>query len=96
MVVPPALPAWAEDGFWTSEGGYQTGTAVRVATVSIPPRFVIENFGQVSTASSGSSTSIDLGKPPPSEGAIQSVYRITSYAATPNGGEVILQSLYRR
>lgn len=97
MMEPPAQPAWAADDFWNTAGGYQTGTAVPVSeSVSIAPLFVIENFGQVTTVSSGGGGSIDLGKPPPSAGATQGVYRITSYAATPNGGEVVLQSLYRR
>lgn len=97
MVAPPAQPAWAANGFWTTAGGYQTGTAVRLnETLLISPRFVIENFGRVTTIASGGSAGIDMGKPPPAGGTTQGVYRITSYASTPNGGEVVLQSLYRR
>ncbi|KRA51807.1 PilX N-terminal domain-containing pilus assembly protein [Pseudoxanthomonas sp. Root630] len=97
MVAPPAEPAWSGTSFWSTAGGYQTGTALSVSeSATVAPRFVIENFGQVTTASSGASGSIDLGKPPPSAGTTQTVYRITSYATTPTGGEVILQSLYRR
>ncbi|MFT3669121.1 MAG: PilX N-terminal domain-containing pilus assembly protein [Pseudoxanthomonas sp.] len=97
MVAPPAEPAWAANRFWATAGGYQAGTPVSVSSsATVTPRFVIENFGQVTTVSSGASGSIDLSKPPPSAGATQTVYRITSYATTPTGGEVILQSLYRR
>lgn len=96
MMAAPATPAWMATGFWTTGAGFQTGTAVSVGSVSVSPRFVIENFGQVTTASSGAGVGIDMGKPPPSAGATQSVFRITSYASTPNGAEVVLQSLYRR
>ncbi len=97
MVEPPSEPAWAADRFWATAGGYQTGAPVSVSdSVTISPRFVIEDFGRVTTAASGASGSIDLSKPAPSAGATQAVYRITSYATTPTGGEVILQSLYRR
>ena len=97
MIAPPAQPAWAANGFWTTSGGYETGTAVPVSdTVSVSPRFVIENFGQATNIATGGGSSIDLGKPPPTTGATQGVYRITSYAIAPNGAEVILQSLYRR
>lgn len=96
MMAPPAAPAWEASGFWTGGSGFQTGTAVPVGSVSVRPRFVIENFGQVTTASAGAGTGIDMGKPPPSAAATQSVFRITSYASTPNGAEVVLQSLYRR
>lgn len=94
MVAPPAEPAWAADGFWASGGGYQAGTAVAVGQTNITPRFVIENFGQSSTGS-GTSSCIDVSKPC-IESSVQNVYRIISYATTPNGVEVILQTLYRR
>lgn len=97
MIAPPEQPAWTADGFWTTAGGYQTGTAVPVSdSVSVSPRFVIENFGQVTNIATGAGASVDMGKPPPTAGATQGVYRITSYAAAPNGAEVVLQSLYRR
>ncbi|MBO9718324.1 MAG: pilus assembly protein [Pseudoxanthomonas sp.] len=94
MVDPPAAPAWAASGFWASGGGFQSGDAVSIGATSIRPRFVIEDFGQAATAS-GSSSCIDMSKPC-LETSTQNVYRITSYAATPNGAEVILQTLYRR
>lgn len=88
--------SWDVAGFWANgNAGYQTGTAVSIGNVSIAPRFVIENYGRTSVTGSGTSTCIDLSKPCFS-GVSQSVYRITSYAATPNGAEVILQSIYRR
>lgn len=87
--------SWDTAGFWSNGGtGYQTGTAVDIGGGnSISPRFVIENFGKSSVA--GTTSCIDLSKPCFS-GVSQNVYRITSYAAAPNGAEVILQSLYRR
>ena len=89
--------SWDVAGFWSDGGGgYQTGTAVKISEdMSISPKFVIENFGTSAVTGSGTSSCIDLSKPCFS-GVSQSVYRITSYAATPNGAEVILQSLYRR
>lgn len=85
------------DGFWDDgRTGYQTGNAVAVGdNVSISPRFVIEDFGKSAVTGSGTTSCIDLSKPCLT-GAAQNVYRITSYAATPNGAEVILQSIYRR
>ena len=89
--------SWDTAGFWSNGGtGYQTGTAVDIGGGnSISPRFVIENFGKSSVTGSGASSCVDLSKPCFS-GVSQNVYRITSYAATPNGAEVILQSIYRR
>lgn len=95
MVAPPATPAWAANNFWTSGNGFENGTAVPIGGgESITPRFVIEDFG-TTTNGVGASNCIDASKPC-IETSVQSVYRITSYAATPNGAEVILQSLYRR
>ena len=82
----------ADTGFWTS-GGYQTGSAVSIGSSSISPKFIIEDFGKTSISPVGNC--IDLSKPC-MQSASQRVYRITSYAATPTGAEVILQSLYRR
>lgn len=96
MMAPPADPAWTADDFWTSGTGFQEGTAVSVGSVSIKPLFVIEDFGETTNAASGSGGGIDMAKKPPDAGATQHVYRITSHAATPNGVEVELQSLYRR
>ncbi|GAA5005875.1 hypothetical protein FNZ56_05735 [Pseudoluteimonas lycopersici] len=98
MVVPPALPAWEADGFWTGSSGYKDGDPVSMGGDQEPitPQFVIEDFGVTTNAAGGSGGSVDIGKPPPESGATQNVYRITSHAATPNGVEVVLQSLYRR
>lgn len=89
--------SWDVAGFWGDGGaGYQTGTAVEIGGGrSISPRFVIENFGRTSVGGA-SSTCIDLSQNFCATGAVQNVYRITSYAAAPNGAEVILQSIYRR
>jgi len=96
MVVPPSDPAWAATGFWTSGAGFQTGAAVSIGTNSISPRFVIEDFGTTTNAAGGGGGGIDMAKKPPDTGTMQHVYRVTSYAATPNGVEVQLQSLYRK
>ncbi|AXK71487.1 hypothetical protein DWG18_03710 [Lysobacter sp. TY2-98] len=91
---PPAEPAWAAAGFWDdSATGYQNGNAVAVGSTTITPRFVIEDFG--TTSSGGGAPCPDLSKPC-IENTVQRVFRVTSYAKTPNGAEVILQSLYRR
>lgn len=88
--------SWNVAGFWKDGNtGYQSGAAVPVGQTSIVPKFVIENFGRTTVTGSGSSMCVDLSKPC-FAGAAQSVYRITSYAAAPNGAEVILQSIYRR
>lgn len=91
---PAAEPAWAASGFWKS-GQAQTGTAVTTPDgASISPQFVIEDFG-TSVTGGGASDCVDVSKVCIST-AEQSVYRITSYATTLSGAEVIVQSLYRR
>lgn len=91
---------WESDGdFWDDgEAGYQTGAEVPIGKtslgeISLRPRFIIEDFGTTSVL--GATSCIDLSKPCINSTS-QSVYRITSYAKTPNGAEVVLQSLYRR
>lgn len=93
MPNPTANAPWAASGFWSS-GGFREGAEVKTANGNIRPRFVIENFG-TSVNGGGASDCIDVSKPciPTTE---QSVFRITSYAATATGAEVIVQSLYRR
>ncbi|WP_133478302.1 pilus assembly PilX family protein [Cognatilysobacter segetis] len=97
MVLPPAVPAWTADGFWNDgQTGFQEGAAVPVGPISVKPKFVIENFGTTTSGVGGGSECVDMSKPCIGV-ASQSVYRITAYAAMPNGdGEVIVQSLYRR
>lgn len=82
----------AQSNFWTS-GGFQTGSAISTGSTSITPKFIIEDFGKTSVSPGGAC--IDMSKPC-MQSSSQNVYRITSYAATPTGVEVILQSLYRR
>ncbi|MFC3717081.1 PilX N-terminal domain-containing pilus assembly protein [Luteimonas soli] len=85
----------SNNDFWDDgEGGYQTGTAISIGNSSLNPRFIIEDYGTTSVLGATSSC-IDMSKPCIS-GTSQNVYRITSYARTPNGAEVILQSLYKR
>lgn len=94
---PDEEPAWAASDFWDNGSGqYQTGKAVMSydGEVSIEPRFVIEDFG-TSVTGGGASDCIDVSKPCISTSE-QSVYRITSRAATAAGAEVVVQSLYRR
>jgi type IV pilus assembly protein PilX len=87
---------WESDGdFWDDgEAGYETGTQVSIGETSLRPRFIIEDFGKTSVLGATSSC-IDMSKPCINSTS-QNVYRITSYAKTPNGAEVVLQSLYRR
>jgi type IV pilus assembly protein PilX len=94
MPMPDAEPAWAEAGFWEDGGQFQEGTPVGSGSAVLTPRFVIEDFG-TSVNGGGASDCIDVSKPCITT-AEQSVYRITAYAATPNGGEVVVQSMYRR
>ncbi|MBS0225707.1 MAG: hypothetical protein JSS25_05125 [Proteobacteria bacterium] len=78
--------------FFTGSNGYRTGTPVQTSFGSITPKYIIEDFGQ---ANGSNSQPVDqLKASPPS--LIQNVFRITSYASTPSGVEVILQSQYRR
>lgn len=93
MTVPGSAPAWEADSFWGSDK-VQVGEAVGKGDMAITPRFVIENFG-TSVNGDGVSDNIDMSKAVPTT-TEQSVYRITAYAATPSGAEVILQSLYHR
>ncbi|KRG62679.1 hypothetical protein ABB26_15465 [Stenotrophomonas humi] len=97
MPKPDAEPVWAAKDFWANGGSqYQTGAQVKSydGEVAISPRFVIEDFG-TSVSGGGASDCVDVSKACIST-AEQSVYRITAYAATPSGAEVIVQSLYRR
>ena len=91
--LPNADAPWAAASFWVS-GQFRQGSAVSTVNGSITPRFVIENFG-TSVNGGGASDCIDLSKPCIATSE-QSVFRITSYAATATGAEVIVQSLYRR
>lgn len=95
MPDPTADAPWAASNFWSgSSGQFRVGSAVTTANGSITPRYVIEDFG-TSVNGGGASDCIDASKAciPTTE---QSVFRITSYAATATGAEVIVQSLYRR
>lgn len=84
----------SNDDFWDDgKAGYETGTGVSIGDTSLNPRFIIEDFGTTSVL--GATSCIDMSKPCISSTS-QNMYRITSFAKTPNGAEVILQSLYRR
>lgn len=78
--------------FWKT-GAFATGAAVSIGSGQITPKFIVEDFGRTSVL--GPSTCVDMSKACISTTS-QDVYRITSYAATPTGAEVILQSIYRR
>src|SRR3546814_7908483 len=84
------VSGWETDGdFWDDgEAGYQTGTGVAIGDASLSPRFIIEAYG-TSSVLGDTSSCIDLSKPCIS-GTSQNVNRITSYARTANGAEVIL------
>lgn len=89
--------AWdTNNDFWNDgQAGYETGTEVSIGEeTKLRPRYIIEDFGKTS-ALGATSSCIDMSKPCINSTS-QNVYRITSYAKTPNGAEVVLQSLYRR
>lgn len=88
---PSVDPPWMASDFWTSSGNYLEATPVVSGDVSITPRYVIEDFGVVQNQSGS-----DCLDPPCIETAQQNVFRITAYAAAPNGAEVTVQSIYRR
>ena len=94
---PAVAPVWDNPSFWTNttNPGYRQGTALGSGATAIRPRFVIEDYG-MSTGGAAASNSIDGSKEPVETQPDQAVYRITSYASTPNGGQVMLQSLYRK
>lgn len=94
MPLPDAEPVWAAAGFWNDGSQYREGTPVGKGDAALTPRFVIEDFG-TSVNGGGASDCIDVSKPCITT-TEQSVFRITAYAATPNGGEVVVQSMYRR
>lgn len=83
---------WEAEGFWAGDGP-QSGDPVKSGDITMTPRFVIEYFGV--SRNDGSGPPPDMSKPP-IEGPEQKIYRITSYAVTPNGVETVVQSLYRR
>ncbi len=95
--LPAATPPWENTSFWTNTTtpGYRQGTAMGSGALSIRPRFVIEDYG-MSTGGAAASESVDGSKEPVETPPDQAVFRITSYASTPNGAQVMLQSLYRR
>ena len=80
--------------FWTSGAGFQSGSAVQAGQHAITPRFIIEDYGRA--APGDAAAHVDMSKPPPVASSNQRLYRVTAYAAAPNGVEVVLQSLYQR
>ena len=93
LPVAGAAPIWEASGFWSS-GNVRDGAPVGTGDLAITPRFIIEEFG-TSVNGGGVSDSIDMSKAVPTT-TEQGVYRITAYAATANGAEVVVQSLYHR
>lgn len=93
-----ATPPWEVNGFWTntSSPGYRQGTALGSGPTAIRPRYVIEDYGMSTGGAAAGGQSIDASKEAVESPPDQAVYRITSYASTPSGAEVVLQSLYRR
>lgn len=91
---PATAPPWEAAGFWDNAAASIQGTPVSANGLNLSPRFVIEDFG-TTVNGGGASNCVDLSK-----GCIetteQSLFRVTSRATTPTGGEVIVQSLYRR
>lgn len=96
--VATATPPWEPASFWTntSSPGYQQGTALGSGPTAIRPRFVIEDYGMSTGGAAAGAQSVDGSKEPVESPPDQAVFRITSFASTPNGAQVMLQSLYRR
>lgn len=91
-----------DSSFWAGNNGYRTGTAIGSGVSAIAPKFVIEDNGSAAATSStpgNASGPIGCNRGGNCDNASsttrQSVYRITAYAQVPNGGEVILQSVYK-
>lgn len=95
---PAATPVWDDPAFWsnTSSPGYRQGTALGDGATAIRPRFVIEDYGMSTGGAAAGAQGIDGSKEPIETPPDQAVYRITAYASTPSGGQVMLQSLYRK
>lgn len=96
----PNVPLWQSNANFWQDGNtaYQTGATVGSGNTAVTPKFIIESLGQATIiGGSSSGSAIDASIPPPaSTGGTQNVYRITSHAATRNGAEVVLQTMYRR
>ncbi|QYR52534.1 pilus assembly PilX family protein [Lysobacter soyae] len=93
-----ATPNWESTAFWTntSAPGYAQGTALGSGPTAIRPRFVIEDYGMSTGGAAAGGQGVDGSKEPVETPPDQAVFRITSFASTPNGAQVMLQSLYRR
>lgn len=100
--VGGAVPAWEAANFWTSGSGYrEVGSAARPPGVTAM-RYVVEGLGTGTTALAASGPSECLG----AEGddaacagaddssAVRN-FRITAYAATESGAQVLLQSTFQ-
>jgi type IV pilus assembly protein PilX len=96
--VVTATPPWDVNSFWTntSSPGYRQGTALGSGPTAIQPRYVIEDYGMSTGGAAAGGQGVDGSKEPVESPPDQAVFRITSYASTPNGPQVMLQSLYRR
>ena len=95
---PDDAPVWEDPDFWTntSNPGYRQGTALGDSPLAIRPRYVIEDYGMSTGGAAAGESNVDGSKEPVESPPDQAIYRITSYAGTPNGAQVMLQSLYRR
>lgn len=93
-----AVPPWEPSNFWTNTAtpGYAQGTALGSGPTAIRPRFVIEDYGMSTGGAAAGGQGVDGSKEPVETPPDQAVFRITSFASTPNGAQVMLQSLYRR
>lgn len=82
-------PAWEDEDFWDTAGGWKL-TAETEDNAKIRAQYVIEDFGK--GVSSSCTNTLDMSA---DECVAQTqVYRITVHSRTPNGAEVLLQSLY--
>lgn len=82
-------PAWQADDFWETAGGWRL-TSETEDNKGLRAQYVIEDFGR--GLSSSCTNTLDMSADDCT--AQTQVYRITVHSSTPNGAEVLLQSLY--
>ncbi len=86
--------AWETNGFWDQTGN--TGYATVADPIDgIRPRYVIEQYGRYSLQVGDSTIAPDAQSQGSPTATAFNVYRITVRSKTPDGAEVLLQSMFR-
>ena len=103
MPVDGEAPAWEATGFWTTTGGYRTASneGDDEGEVAIL-RYVVESLGEGSASGGAGGPSECLGAEGDESGCAGSEdeatvrnFRITAFAQTDNGAQVLLQSTFQ-